>query len=169
MQINLKTLKVGEPLRIKTSLKDELKSFLPTFKIKDVLSFDVDIRLSNLGEEIYDLEISTKGRFILVCAYSLKPFEKEVVSHDHFYLTYEESEDLETLQIDSPHLNIDGGFLLPLIDAEIGLAPKSPDVEIDKIEGLKDEKTYRLEKEEQLDPRLSALDEFVWEEEDDEK
>lgn len=169
MQINLKTLKVGEPLRIKTSLKDELKSLLPTFKIKDVLSFDVDVSLSNLGEEIYDLNIVSKGKFILICAYSLKPFEKEVVTKDHFYLTYAESDDLETLQIDSPHLNIDGNFLLPLIDAEIGLAPKSPDVDITKIEGLKDEATYKKEKEERLDPRLSALDDFSWEEDEDEK
>lgn len=169
MQINLKTLKVGEPLHIQTSLKDELKSLLPTFKIKDVLSLDAKINLANLGQEIYSLDIETKGKFILVCAYSLKPFTKEVITKDHFYLTYEESDDLETLQIDSSHLDIDGSFLLPLIDAEIGLAPKSPDVDISKIEGLKDEVTYLKEQEENLDPRLSALDNFHWEDDEDEK
>ncbi len=166
MIIHLAQIKKNEPLFINSDFAYEVNKLLPTSSVNEAKEVKVDAIIKNMGGNIYELHLDIKAKLIVSCSLSLKCFPMEIHSDDTFYLSDEFLDDGETIYCEDGKLELDGSFLLPFIEGEVGYAPIDPNIDkkmLEKYKILSEDEFADIKKK---NSRLSVLDEFSFDDEE---
>ena len=137
---------------------DEYKYVSPLLDIK---SCKVKVYASSYADFIR-VRIYVDALLSLESSYTLKPFDYKLDSDEEYHFSSQTNEDEETIIIKGKNLNLDP-YIFNLISASI---PMSVHKEGEKLPSggkdyrVVDEDEYYSKEEENLDPRLSKLDEI---------
>lgn len=166
MIVHLAQIKKNEPLSIDSDFAFEVNRLLPTSSVNEAKEIKVTAIIRNIGGNIYELHLDIKAKLIVSCSLSLKHFPMETHSEDTFYLSDEYLDDGETIYCEGGKLQLDGSFLLPFIETEVGYAPVDPNIDkklLEKYKIMSEDEFAAIKKK---DSRLSALDEFSFDDEE---
>lgn len=153
--------KSNAPLTLKEEVVFEKKDYEQVFSLKKINQVNVEAKCSNYGE-IIEIEFHILANLTLLCSYSLEDVEYKMNVKETLEFSFEPLNE-EIIEIKENVLNLDE-HILGIIIANIPLRVIKKGAKLPSVEGVRviSEEEYEEEKQNTLDPRLSALDN--WEE-----